>query len=314
MTHSYETFDHTGTPGADRTIFSERFDANARIVENGLESWLTADRLGCVPPRLLEAMRYGVLGGGKRLRPFLLIESARLFGIAPEQALNAACALECVHCYSLIHDDLPAMDDDADSRGRPTVQKVLGEATYILAGDALLTAAFEIMARPGTHADASVRSSLCVGLAQASGGCGMAGGQALDLEASGNALTEADIRRLQGMKTGALIRFACEAGALLGEAQGTLRAALSGYGAFLGAAFQLADDLLDAEGEAAIVGKATGKDDRAGKATLVALMGIERSRLALTELRDVARRALAPFGGDGATLAEAADFVILRNY
>jgi farnesyl diphosphate synthase len=314
MTHSYETFDHAGTPGAGCTIFSERFDANAKFVENGLESWLTSDRLGCVPPRLLEAMRYGTLGGGKRLRPFLLIESARLFSVAPEQALNAACALECVHCYSLIHDDLPAMDDDSMRRGRPTVHKAFGEATAILAGDALLTAAFEIMGAPGTHADAAVRASLCVGLARASGGCGMAGGQALDLEASGRALTETDIRKLQGMKTGALIRFACEAGALLGGAPEMLRAALRDYSSSLGAAFQLADDLLDAEGEAAIIGKATGKDDPAGKATLVALMGIERSHRILCELRDEAHRALAPFGQDGAMLAEAADFVILRNY
>jgi farnesyl diphosphate synthase len=152
------TLGRAAAPGVDATMFSERLEANARLVEAKLDIWLTPPRLGSVPERLLEAMRYGALGGGKRLRPFLLIESARLFGVSPERAVNAACALECVHCYSLIHDDLPAMDDDALRRGRPTVHKAFGEAAAILAGDALLTAAFEIMSAPETHANPSVRA------------------------------------------------------------------------------------------------------------------------------------------------------------
>ncbi len=240
--------------------FSQRLEAHARLVETSLDGWLTEARLGPVPSHLLEAMRYGVLGGGKRLRPFLLIESAGLFGVPAPNALNAAAALEFIHCYSLIHDDLPAMDDDDLRRGRPTVHRAFGEATAILAGDALLTAAFEIMASPETHPDPTVRATLCRLLARASGGAGMAGGQMLDLQAPGQHLTEADIRRLQSMKTGALILFACEAGAVLGQAPDALRTALRSFGGILGAAFQLADDLLDAEGDASVVGKASCRE------------------------------------------------------
>lgn len=294
--------------------FSERLEAHARLVEVCLDDWLTETRLGPVPPRLLDAMRYGALGGGKRLRPFLLIESARLFGIAPERSVHAAAALECIHCYSLIHDDLPAMDDDDMRRGRPTVHRAYDEATAILAGDTLLTAAFEIMSSPEAHADAGVRATLCHGLARASGGCGMAGGQMLDLEAAGRNLTEADIRRLQSMKTGALIQFACEAGGILGQAPDAMRLALRAFGSALGTAFQLADDLLDAEGDASVVGKATGKDEDAGKATLVSLMGLEKAHATLGELRNQALVALAPFRPKEDMLAAAADFVVARRY
>ncbi len=259
-------------------------------------------------------MRYAVLGGGKRLRPFLVMESARLCGLSDEAALNAAAALECVHCYSLVHDDLPAMDDDDLRRGRPTVHKAYDEATAILAGDSLLTLAFEILADPATHTDPAVRSELALGLARNSGRAGMAGGQMLDLEAPGQALSEPEILRLQSMKTGALICFACEAGAILAETGETRRRALIDYGQALGAAFQLADDLLDVEGDAALVGKAVAKDGEAGKATLVALIGIRAARLRLAEMEARARDALAPFGADAETLAAAAHFVANRSH
>jgi farnesyl diphosphate synthase len=259
-------------------------------------------------------MRHATLGGGKRFRPFLLIESARLFGVAPDAALDAAVALECVHCYSLVHDDLPAMDDDATRRGQPTVHVAFDEATAILAGDALLTLAFEILARPQTHNDPAVRAELALCLARASGWLGMAGGQALDLEAEGRKLIEADIRRLQAMKTGALIAFACEAGAMLGNANAQDRAALRRFGETMGLAFQLADDLLDAQGDAARLGKATGKDAKAGKATLVSVLGVEAAGQTLAGLEGQAVAQLASFGDRAARLAEAARFVTRRQH
>jgi farnesyl diphosphate synthase len=291
--------------------FQQRLAISARLVEDELARWLDD---AAAPPRLAEAMRYAVLGGGKRLRPFLLLESARLCGAADEEAVNAAAALECVHCYSLVHDDLPAMDDDDLRRGRPTVHRAFDEGTAILAGDALLTLAFEIMADPATHRDPAVRAELTLALARASGRGGMVGGQMLDMEAPGRVLSEAEILRLQAMKTGALIRFACEAGAMLGGATAEKRAALSEYGAALGQAFQLADDLLDVEGDAATVGKATAKDAEAGKATLVSLIGVREARLRLGRLEDAARAALAPFGADAVILAEAARFVATRSH
>ncbi len=261
-------------------------------------------------------MLYAALGGGKRLRPFLMLESARLCGIADEEALNAAAALECVHCYSLVHDDLPAMDDDDMRRGSPTVHRAFDEATAILAGDALLTLAFEIMASPATHAQAAVRAELTLELAKAAGRAGMAGGQMLDLQAeeAEAPLTEAEIRQLQGMKTGALITFACEAGAILACAGEAERSALRRYGRLLGAAFQLVDDLLDVEGDAAALGKAVAKDARAGKATLVSLTGIAAARARLSHIETEAVAALAPFGARAGVLAAAAHFVATRRH
>jgi len=299
-----------------RDTFNQRLHSCATLIEARLEEWLTAVADGAPPPgRLAAAMRYGSLGGGKRLRPFLVMESAALFGLAPEMALNAGAALECVHSYSLIHDDLPSMDDDDIRRGKPTVHKAFDEATAILAGDSLLTLAFEILASLETHPDAAVRTELVLGLARASGWCGMAGGQQLDLDAetASAPLAEPDIRRLQAMKTGALITFACEAGAVLGGARPPHRAALRRYGDFLGRAFQLADDILDREGDAAVVGKATAKDQQAGKATLVSLVGIKAARVRLSELVAEAKAALEPFGGRASILAEAAEFVAARR-
>lgn len=294
--------------------FDEKMAATAALVERRLTDLLTRARgPGAPPDRLAEAMRYSVLGGGKRLRPFLLIEAASLFGIKPENALSAAAALECVHCYSLVHDDLPAMDDDALRRGRPTLHLEFDEATAILAGDALLTLAFEIIATPATHASASVRGELALGLARSAGWAGMAGGQSLDLDAEGKSLGLDEVRRLQALKTGALITYACTAGATLGGAVGDDWAALEAYGRAVGRAFQLADDLLDLTGDVAIVGKETGKDENAGKATLVALLGENRARKELAALEEEAIAALERFGVRGETLAETARFISRRE-
>jgi len=271
------------------------------------------------PQRLIEAMRYGSLAGGKRLRPFLIVESGRLFGVPRSRSLMAGAALECVHCYSLVHDDLPAMDDDALRRGKPTVHKAYDDATAILVGDGLLTFAFDVMARPEVHPEPAVRIDLVARLARAAGLGGMAGGQMLDLAAEGRfdrdkpRLGEADISTLQWMKTGALIHFACVAGGVLGKGLPAQIDALSRYGAALGRAFQIADDLLDVEGDAAAVGKATGKDAAAGKATLVALLGVAGARERLKDLVAEADRALAPFGADAATLKATARFVAERR-
>jgi farnesyl diphosphate synthase len=294
--------------------FNQRLQRCATLIEARLDDWLaSSERHGFVPERLGEAMRHAVLGGGKRLRPFLVLESARLCGMPDEAALNTAAALECIHCYSLAHDDLPAMDDDDMRRGRPTVHKAFDEATAILAGDALLTLAFEIVADPATHPDPAIRGALALGLARASGRAGMAGGQMLDLTVAGATLSEAEILRLQAMKTGALILFACEAGAILAGAGTAQRQALRDYGTALGVAFQLADDLLDVSGNAAIVGKAVAKDKDAGKATLVGLIGQAAARERLTEFQGQALDALAPFGAAAGMLAAAADFVANRK-
>lgn len=266
-----------------------------------------------VPSRLAEAMRYATLGGGKRFRPFLVIETAGLFGVGETEALNAAAAVECIHCYSLVHDDLPAMDDDDLRRGRPTVHKAYDEATAILAGDGLLTFAFEILGRPDTHREAIVRSELVGGLARAAGWEGMVGGQQFDLEAEGIAQNLDGIHRIQALKTGALIAFSVDAGAILGRANEQERAALQVYARALGLAFQVADDLLDAEGSAADVGKATGKDAAAGKATFVSLLGIEAARAKLKALETEAIGALGAFGGRADALAEAAHFMSSRR-
>jgi len=271
------------------------------------------------PPRLLEAMRYASLEGGKRFRPFLVVECASLFDVPRDHSLLVGAALECIHCYSLVHDDLPAMDDDALRRGRPTVHKAFDEATAILVGDSLLTLAFDILGRPATHPDPAIRIELVLALARASGLGGMAGGQMLDLEAEGRFASSPprhglqEVRRLQSMKTGALLRFGCVAGAILGRANGPRRAALDRYGSLLGEAFQIADDLLDLEGDPELVGKATGKDAAAHKATFIAILGVEPARKRLAELVAEAEAALAPFGASADVLKTAARFVAERQ-
>jgi farnesyl diphosphate synthase len=295
--------------------FSQRLNQSAALVEAHLAALLDNLADGGAPERLVAAMRHGTLGGGKRFRPFLVLESAALFGVPADAALQAAAAIECVHCYSLIHDDLPAMDNDDVRRGRPTVHKAFDEWTAILAGDALLTLAFEVLSAPATHPDPAIRAELVSGLARASGGAGMVGGQCLDLEAEklGSPVqpTAGHVQRLQAMKTGALLRFSCEAGAILGGANAGQRRALANYGASIGLAFQIADDLLDLEGDAAAVGKAVGKD--AAKATLHAASDAASAKLRLSALEAEAVAALASFGSEADTLREAAGFVVRRE-
>jgi farnesyl diphosphate synthase len=267
------------------------------------------------PPRLVAAMNHAVLGGGKRFRPFLVIEAARLFDADPDAALDVAAALECIHCYSLVHDDLPAMDNDEMRRGRPTVWKAYDDWTAILAGDALLTLAFEILAEK-VVAPPTVRVRLVAELAKASGPSGMVGGQVLDLEADKlgqPVISTADhIRRLQAMKTGALIRYACIAGPILANRESDI-APLARFGEDVGFAFQISDDLLDATGDATVVGKAVGKDQSAGKATLVSLMGVAAARHKLAEVEADAIAALAPYGAQGQILCDAARHMARRE-
>jgi farnesyl diphosphate synthase len=294
--------------------FLAELERTAWAVEQRLGELLAASET--TPPggaELGEAMRYAALGGGKRLRPFLLIQSAGLFGVPEANALDAACALECVHCYSLVHDDLPAMDDDAVRRGRPTLHVAFDEATAILAGDSLLTLAFEIISAPETHADPAIRAELLHLLAKASGWQGMALGQALDLSAEQRPFSPEETVDMQALKTGALFRFACEAGAVLGQADARGRDALTHYANAFGQAFQLADDLLDAEGDADAMGKAASKDADRGKATLVALLGLEGAKARLDGLVAEAEVALKPFGEKAGRLIEAARFVAERN-
>src|SRR6476620_5498311 len=276
----------------DTARFTDRLAATARDIETLLDRLLSPAALSSEtarPPRLVAAMRHGALDGGKRLRPFLVVETAALFDVDRAGALMAGAALELIHCYSLVHDDLPAMHTDDLRRGRPTVHKAFDDATAILAGDALLTLAFDVMARAEVHADAAVRTALVLELARASGLGGMAGGQMLDLAAEGRfgdkqTLGETEVKTLQAMKTGALIRFAARAGAILGQADAPGRAALDRYGAAGGQAFQIADDLLDVESDAATLGKAAGKDAAAGKATLVSLLGVKGAHARLAAL------------------------------
>jgi farnesyl diphosphate synthase len=295
--------------------FSQRLGQTAQLVESRLGALLDSAAGAGAPERLVDAMRHGTLGGGKRFRPFLVIEAAGLFGLTEAAALDTAAAVECVHCYSLIHDDLPAMDNDDLRRGRPTVHKAFDEWTAILAGDALLGLAFEILSAPAAHPDAAVRTELIAGLARASGPVGMAGGQCLDLQAErlgrSPRPTAADVQRLQAMKTGALLRFSCEAGALLGRASLAQRRALADYGERIGLAFQIADDLLDVEGDAAAMGKAARKDT--AKATLHAATDLATARTRLAKLEAEAIAALGSFGAAAEPLREAAAFVARRE-
>lgn len=263
--------------------------------------------------RLFAAMRHGALGGGKRLRPFFVLASSRLFGVAESCAVRVAAAVECIHCYSLIHDDLPAMDDDVLRRGKPTVHVAFDEATAILAGDALQALAFEILAAPETHADPQVRCTLVAALARASGGHGMAGGQMIDMLAERGAFDIGSITRLQRLKTGALFAFSCEAGAMLGKADSARRHALHAYAHDLGLAFQITDDLLDIEGRPEETGKSRGKDQRAGKATFVSILGVDRARQQAHLLADQAIAHLEIFEERADILRDAARYVVSRR-
>lgn len=308
--------------------FQTRLSASQQLIEAHLERVLGS--LGPdVPERLLAAMRHGVLGGGKRFRPFLVVETAALLGKPAASALDAAAAVELVHCYSLIHDDLPAMDNDDLRRGAPTVHRTFDEATAILAGDTLLTLAFEILARSTSNSDPAIRSALVLTLARAAGGTGMAGGQTHDLAAEGRyasngafvaaavrqpvRLDQRAIETLQSMKTGALIRASVEMGAIVGGASEIEQRSLSGYATALGLAFQISDDLLDVEGEAEVIGKKVAKDGNAGKATLVGLLGPAEARRRLERAVEEALKALGTLSKPVGPLAEAARFMASRR-
>ena len=301
----------TETLWSDATSFSEALAQAAQMTDVALE------KLVVVPTgleaRVYQAMRYSALAPGKRLRPFLVLASANLFGVAKRCALQVAAAVEMVHAYSMVHDDLPAMDDSDLRRGRPTCHKEFDEATAVLAGDGLLTAAFEVLADPDTHGDPAVRCELVAALASAAGAAGMVGGQMIDLIAEHQTLDIGAITRLQRMKTGALIAFSCEAGAILAKAPHELRAALRGYAHDLGLAYQIADDLLDVEGSAAEIGKPVGADAAAGKATFVSILGATRARAQAELLVRQAMAHLDLFEQRAELLREAARFVITRR-
>jgi len=275
------------------------------------------DRLLQVPhdprARLYEAMRHAAIGGGKRMRPLLVVAACELFNVDRERALRVGLAIECIHTYSLIHDDLPCMDDDDLRRGKPTVHVVFDEATAVLAGDALHALAFEVIADVATHEDPFVRIELVTELARASGPAGMAGGQMMDLVAEGEPFDLPTTTRLQQLKTGALIGFCLEAGGIMGKASPDVRTRLRGYARDLGLAFQIADDLLDVEGDVALLGKAVGKDGDAGKATFVSLLGLERAKKQAEMLIDQAIAHLHPFGPEADLLRAIARFAIERD-
>ncbi|WP_142848273.1 polyprenyl synthetase family protein [Telmatospirillum sp. J64-1] len=289
----------------------EALASTAQVVADEIE--LLLPRSSDPEAQLTEAMRYACLNGGKRLRPFLVMTGARMFHVAEQSARRVAAAIEMLHCYSLVHDDLPAMDDDDLRRGRPTCHRQFDEATAILAGDALLTKSFEILGDEGTHSDPAVRCALVVALAEAAGHRGMVGGQMVDLMAASIDMDMPAITRMQQMKTGRLICFSCEAGAILGKAPQPLRHALRAYAHDLGLAFQIADDLLDVEGDAAQVGKAVRKDEEAGKATFVSLLGVERARAQARMLADQAVAHLDPFDSEADLLRDVARFIVERR-
>src|SRR5437868_13689765 len=298
--------------------FAKRLDQTAEDTEALLARLLADAALPdeiVRPKRLMDAMRYSSLGGGKRLRPFLVVESASVFGVPRDAALLAGAALECIHCYSLIHDDLPAMDNSDLRRGRPTLHKTTDDATAILAGDGLLTPAFDIITRDEIHNDATVRLLLTRALARAAGLGGMVGGQMLDLAGEGRFADRelVAVARVQQMKTGALLRFGCIAGAILGQSTPKEYQALDDYGRALGEAFQIADDLLDVEGDAAALGKQTGQDAAMGKTTFVTQLGLEGAKQRVRDLLARADSALSMFGARGDVLRAAARFVADRK-
>ena len=283
----------------------------ASVVETALETLLPP--VEGAEARLVEAMRYAVLGGGKRLRAFLVMETAALFQVSETCAARVAASVEMLHAYSLIHDDLPCMDDDDLRRGKPSTHKAFDEATAILAGDALQTRAFEILAEPDTHSDPEARCELVLALAAASGARGMAGGQMIDMVTEGQTLDGPAVTRLQALKTGRLIQYSAEAGAILGRAGHRQRLQIAAYGRDMGAAFQITDDLLDIEGSTDDLGKTAGKDAAAGKATMVAVLGPERARSHADMLAAQAAEHLDGFGERAAYLRALAAFTVQRR-
>jgi farnesyl diphosphate synthase len=283
----------------------------AALIEQALESLMPM--VDGPEARLIEAMRYAALGGGKRMRGFLVIECASLFSVSSTCAARVAASVEMLHAYSLVHDDLPAMDNDDMRRGKPSTHRAFDEATAILAGDALQTRAFEVLAEPDTHSDAMARCELVAALGAASGSRGMAGGQMIDMVAERQPLDGHGVARLQALKTGRLIQYSAEAGAILGRASHHQRHLLAAYGRDLGAAFQIADDLLDVEGDASEIGKTAGKDAASGKATMVSVLGLERAKAHAKMLAEQAAAHLESFGPRAANLAGLAAFVVTRR-
>jgi farnesyl diphosphate synthase len=294
-----------------QTILKQAMADCALAVEDTIGRLLPSTDLA--EARVFDAMRYGCLNGGKRLRPFLVLQSADLFGVNPDCAVRVAAAVEMVHSYSLIHDDLPAMDDSDLRRGKPTCHKAFDEATAILAGDGLLTLAFELLADHATHEDPNIRCQLVASLAKAAGGHGMVGGQMLDLIAEREAFDLGTTTRLQRMKTGEMIAFSCEAGGILGKASPPQRAALRAYAHDLGLAFQIVDDLLDVEGTEEETGKSVGRDAEAGKATFVSILGRDRARAQADMLAGQAVAHLDIFEGRAHLLKAVAEFVVARR-
>ncbi len=290
---------------------AEALAETARLVEAQLDALLPVPQTA--EARLIEAMRYAVLNGGKRMRAFLVMETAKLFSVNKTCAARVAAAVEMLHAYSLVHDDLPAMDDDDLRRGQPSCHKKFDEATAILAGDALQTRAFEVLAEPDTHADAEARCELVLALAGASGMRGMVGGQMIDMESEGKTLTGPEITRLQALKTGRLIQFAAEAGAILGRAAPAQRHVIAAYGRELGGAFQIYDDVLDETASATELGKTAGKDAAQGKATMVSVLGLERARAQAERLAEQAAGHLESFGPRADLLRALAQFTVSRK-
>ena len=290
-------------------------DALARVqaeVDSAFDAFLP------VPPdsraRLVEAMRYAAIGGGKRVRPLLVVASAELFGVSRVSAVNAGCAVEAIHAYSLIHDDLPCMDDDDLRHGKPTLHRAFDEATAVLAGDCLHALAFEILTMPDTTGDPFVMAELVATLARASGHDGMAGGQMMDIVADTQSYDIRQVTRLQQLKTGALLAASVEMGAILGRVPPEGRGPLRAYARDIGLAFQIADDLLDVEGDEALAGKALRKDEGQGKQTFVTLMGVEPARRQAEMLVEQAAGHLAGHGSDAALLCELARFIVKRDH
>ena len=295
----------------DAALLKQDMSTRANVIESTIDALLPPTKGG--DARLIDAMRYATLGGGKRLRGYLAVTTASLFGVPDSQSARVAASVEMLHAYSLVHDDLPAMDDDDMRRGQPSTHRKFDEATAILAGDALQTRAFEILADAQTHASADVRIDLIQSFAQASGAAGMVGGQMIDMEGEGRALPLDEVRHLHALKTGCLIRYSAEAGAILGQASADLRKRLRTYGANIGAAFQIADDVLDATATAEELGKTAGKDEASGKSTFVALLGIDGARDEAARVTEAAIAELAPFGAQADRLRDLAYYVIERR-
>jgi farnesyl diphosphate synthase len=297
--------------GVSESALMDALAERAQDIETALDGLLPLE--AGLEARLIEAMRYATLGGGKRLRGFLVMEVAALFKVAPACAARVAASVEMLHAYSLVHDDLPSMDNDDLRRGKPSTHCAFDEATAILAGDALQARAFEVLAEEDTHSDPLARCELVLALGLAAGARGMAGGQMIDMEAEGKQLTLGEVARLHALKTGRLIQYAAEAGAILGRAPWQVRTQIAAFGRDLGGAFQIADDVLDAVGTAEQIGKTAGKDQAAGKATVVAILGVERAEAQAQMLCKQARAHLEHFGPEADCLRALATWVVARK-